>query len=257
VVQQHAQRTAEEAAAFLLPRLTPEMKLLDVGCGPGSITTGLAQHLTRGEVIGVDLGRETLERARRDAQERGIGNLRYEYADVYALPFPDDSFDVVYAHQVMQHLNERSQALVEMLRVLKPGGLIALRDVDWGTAVYWPRSPWLDRFLDVHQQACRWVGGEPQMGRELKSLILASGISDCETTAAVWCYATPAETIAWGDAYADRLLTSPMGERPIEAGLLTHSEVEAMADAFRTWAREPDAVWMFVHTAVLGRKPVS
>ena len=92
------------------------------------------------------------------------------------------------------------------------------------------------------------------MGRQLKSLLLAGGISDCETTAAVWCYATEVETTAWGDAYANRLLTSPMGERPIEAGLVTRSEVEAMADAFRKWAREPDAVWMFVQTAVLGRK---
>jgi hypothetical protein len=93
------------------------------------------------------------------------------------------------------------------------------------------------------------------MGRELKALLLAGGITDCETTAAVWCYATEAETTAWGDAYADRLLTSPMGERPIEAGLATRADVEAMADAFRKWARDRDAVWMFVHTAVLGRKP--
>src|SRR6478672_2780569 len=110
-LRQHAQRTADEAAAFLLPHLRPDMRLLDVGCGPGSITRGLAERLPAGEVVGLDLSRETLEAARRDATARGLANLRYEEGSVYQLPFPDASFDVVYAHQVLQHLRERGAAL--------------------------------------------------------------------------------------------------------------------------------------------------
>ncbi len=253
-LRQHAQRTADEAAAFLLPHLRPGMRLLDVGCGPGSITRGLAERLAPGQVVGVDLSKEALDDARRDAAARGLTNLHYQEGSVYQLPFPDASFDAVYAHQVLQHLRERESAVREMLRVVRPGGLVAVRDVDWGTAAYWPRDPWLDRFIEVHHQAWYRNGGEPQMGRQLRALFNAAEVVDLEISAAVWCYATPDETAAWGEAYADRLLTSPMGERPVEYGFATRAEIEAMAAAFRAWGSHPEATWMFIHIAALGRK---
>src|SRR5215471_21044079 len=110
VVQQHAQRTADEAAAFLLPELEPGMTLLDVGCGPGSITRGLAERVAPGQVVGVDLSRETLAAARQDAAARGLTNLQYEEGSVYRLSHAEGSFDVVYAHQVIQHLREPAAA---------------------------------------------------------------------------------------------------------------------------------------------------
>lgn len=254
VVRQHAQRTAEEAAAFLLPELRPGMRLLDVGCGPGSITRGLAERVAPGEVIGLDLSRETLEEARRDAAARGLGNLRYQEASVYTLPFADASFDVAYAHQVFQHLREREAALREMLRVVRPGGLVGVRDVDWGTVAYWPRDPWLDRFVETHLKTWYRNGGEPLMGRRLRALFHGAGVTDLRVTAAVWCYTTPEDTVAWGDAYADRLLTSPMGGRAVEYGFASRADLEAMAAAFRAWARHPEALWSFIHVAALGRK---
>ena len=254
VVRQHALRTAEEAAAFLLPELRPGMRLLDVGCGPGSITRGLAERLAPGQVIGLDLSRETLDAARREATARGLENLRYEEASVYDLPFPDASFDVAYAHQVFQHLRERGAALREMLRVVRPGGLVAVRDVDWGTVAYWPRDPWIDRFVEVHQRTWYQNGGEPQMGRQIRALFNAAGVSDLQITATVWCYATRTETAEWGQSYAERLLTSPMGERAVEYGYASRADLEAMAAAFRAWASHPDALWAFIHVAALGWK---
>jgi ubiquinone/menaquinone biosynthesis C-methylase UbiE len=253
-VRQHGRRTAEEAAAFLLPELRPGMRLLDVGCGPGSITRGLAERLAPGEVVGLDLSRETLAAARQDAAARGLENLRYEEGSVYQLPFPDASFDVAYAHQVFQHLREPGAALREMLRVVRPDGLVAVRDVDWGTASYWPADPWIDRFVEVHLRTWSRNGGEPRMGRQLPALFNAAGVTDLRVTAAVWCYATRAETIAWGESYAERLLTSRMGEGAVEYGYASRSDLEAMAAAFRAWAVHPDAFWAFVHVAVLGRK---
>jgi ubiquinone/menaquinone biosynthesis C-methylase UbiE len=252
-VRQHAQRTADEAAAFLLPELGPGMRLLDVGCGPGSITRGLAERVAPGEVVGVDFSRETLESARRDAAARGLANLRYEEGSVYALPFPDACFDVAYAHQVLQHLHQRAAALTEMLRVLRPGGLLAIREVDWDTVAYWPRDPWIDRFVEVHLKTWYRNGGEPAMGRQLRALFNAVGVADLRVTASVWCYTTPNDTVEWGESYAERLLTSPMGERMIEYGYASWADVEAMAAAFRAWAVHPDAVWAFTHFAALGR----
>jgi ubiquinone/menaquinone biosynthesis C-methylase UbiE len=253
-VRQHARRTAGEAAAFLLPELRPGMRLLDIGCGPGSITRGLAERLAPGEVVGVDLSRETLAAARADAAARGLTNLRYEEASVYALPFPDAAFDVAYAHQVTQHLREPAAALGEMLRVVRPGGLVAVRDVDWETAAYWPHDPWIDRFMEVHVKTWYRNGGEPRMGRRLRALFNAAGVADLQITATVWCYATPEETTDWGESYAQRLLASPMGERPVEYGYATREDVEAMAAAFRAWAAHPDAFWAFTQVEALARK---
>src|SRR5512138_3860979 len=84
-LRQHAQRTADEAAAFLLPHLRPGMRLLDVGCGPGSITRGFAERLAKRQVVGIDLSRAALDGARRDAADRGLTNLQYEEGSVYQL----------------------------------------------------------------------------------------------------------------------------------------------------------------------------
>src|SRR5688572_30906150 len=162
------------------------MAALDVGCGPGSITRGLAERLTPGEVVGLDLAASALAEAQRDVDARGLHNLRYVQGSVYELPFADASFDVVYAHQVLQHLREPGAALLEVLRVLRPGGILAVREVDWGTAAYWPSEPWIDRFVQVHLQTWRRNGGEPFMGRKLRALFNAAPVSGIELTATDW-----------------------------------------------------------------------
>ena len=93
------------------------------------------------------------------------------------------------------------------------------------------------------------------MGRRLRALFNAAGVAEVRVTAAVWCYTTRADTIAWGESYSERLLTSPMGERMVEYGYATRADVEAMAAAFRVWAIHPDAAWAFTNFATLGRKP--
>jgi ubiquinone/menaquinone biosynthesis C-methylase UbiE len=254
-LRQHGQRTAEEAAAFLLPHLQPGMSVLDVGCGPGSITRGLAERLSPGRVVGLDPAAGVLDPARRDAAERNLTNLHYEAGSVYALPFADAAFDVVFAHQVLQHLARRAEAMREMLRVLKPGGLIGIREVDWATVAYWPADSWIDRFLETHSRTWYRNGGEPRMGRRLRALFNEAAVERVEISAGVWCYATPGETTMWGDSYAERLLTSPMGARAVEYGFATQVELEGMAAALRAWARHPDAFWSFTQVAALGRKP--
>ena len=207
------------------------MRLLDVGCGPGSITRGFAQRLAPGEVVGVDASDDVLDIAREDAARHALSNLRYQQGSAYALPFADASFDVVFAHQVLQHLSDPAAALREMLRVVRTGGLVAVRDVDWGTVAYWPPDPWMDRFIETHAMTWTRNGGEPRMGRRLRALLHAVGIVEPRTTSVVWAYATEEETRTWGDAYAERLLTSPMGSRAVEYGYAASADLESMAAA--------------------------
>jgi hypothetical protein len=137
---------------------------------------------------------------------------------------------------------------------VRAGGLVAVRDVDWETVAYWPHDPWIDRFMEVHFKTWYRNGGEPRMGRRLRALFNAAGVAGLQMTAAVWCYATPEETTDWGESYAQRLLASPMGERPVEYGYATREDVEAMAAAFRAWAAHPDAFWAFTQVEALARK---
>ena len=120
VLRSHTWRTVENSAAYLLPYLQSGLDVLDVGCGPGTITLDLARRIGPGTVVGIDRSSDVLEEARRAGAR--VSNVRFESGDVYDLAYPDDSFDVVHAHQLLQHLSDPVGALREMLRVCKPGG---------------------------------------------------------------------------------------------------------------------------------------
>lgn len=133
----HLLRTAELDAAFLLPHIKKTDHILDVGCGPGTITTGLARYASEGRTIGVDISTDVVQKARTLAAESNIatdgpGSVVFDEGDVLErLPYPDDAFDVVYCSQLFGHLtgpDRPHHALTELRRVLKPGGIVATRD---------------------------------------------------------------------------------------------------------------------------------
>src|SRR2546430_2631838 len=132
VLRSHRWRTAENSAGYLLPRLAPDARVLDVGCGPGTITADLAARVPGGDVTGIDAAADVLAQARQEAERRGLDNVRFDTGDVYHLDFADGTFDVVHAHQVLQHLTDPGAALREMRRGCRPGGLVAARDGDYG-----------------------------------------------------------------------------------------------------------------------------
>jgi ubiquinone/menaquinone biosynthesis C-methylase UbiE len=134
-------RTAQESAAFFLPHLRPGMRLLDCGCGPGSITLGLAEAVAPGDVVGVDVAVRQVERARALAAARGRPNVRFEVGSVYELPFSDGSFDAVFAHTLLLHVSDRPAALGEIRRVLRPGGVFGVCDDDHGAVLWEPATP--------------------------------------------------------------------------------------------------------------------
>ena len=127
VLRSHRWRTAENSAGYLLARLPPDARVLDIGCGPGTITADLAARVPDGQVTGIDAAGDVLALARQEADRRGQANVRFEVGDVYDLGFDDGTFDVVHAHQVLQHLSDPVAALIEMRRVARPGA-------------WWPRA---------------------------------------------------------------------------------------------------------------------
>jgi SAM-dependent methyltransferase len=253
VLRAHAARTAAGSAAYLLPRIGPGLRLLDVGCGPGTITLDLAEVVAPGEVVGVDDAEAALESAREAARERGDGRTRFERADAERLPYDDASFDVVHAHQVLHHLQDPVAALREMRRVCRPGGLVAVREVDYAGMVWFPTSPGLDRWHQVFTGIARSNGGEPDAGRRLRAWTREAGLDHVEASSSTWCYASPEETAWWGESQAARVTASSFGEQAVESGLAAPEEVGELAAAWRTWGAHPDAWFSMVHGEVLAR----
>jgi SAM-dependent methyltransferase len=155
VLRSHRWRTAENSAGYLLPRLAPTARVLDIGCGPGTITADLAARVPDGDVVGIDAAGDVLAMARAEADRRGQANVRFEVGDAYELGFEDETFDVVHAHQVMQHLSDPVAALTEMRRVCRPGGLIAARDGDYGGMFWFPGDPELTEWQTLYRNVAR------------------------------------------------------------------------------------------------------
>jgi 2-polyprenyl-3-methyl-5-hydroxy-6-metoxy-1,4-benzoquinol methylase len=251
VVASHATRTVADSAAFLVPYLTRGARLLDVGCGPGSITAGLARLVAPGEVVGIDASADVLETARAHLDEEGIDDVELRTADVYDLPFPDQSFDVAYAHQVLQHLADPVGALTEIRRVLRPGGLIGLREVDFGTMAPYPDDPVLDRWLEVYTAVHRANGGEPNAGRHLLAWVTAAGFVDPIPSSSTWTYADESRRSHWGELWATRTTTPPFSTRAIELGLADQGTLDEIGAAFRSWAATPDGWFAFLHGEIV------
>ncbi len=253
VLRSHKWRTAENSAAFLLPHLAQDAKVLDVGCGPGTITAGLADRVPRGHVTGIEPLAEVAEDAR--AVIGGRANLEFATGDVYALGFPDASFDVVYAHQVLQHLADPAAALREMRRVTRPGGVIAARDGDYGGMTWYPEAPAMEEWRQAYTKVARGNGGEPNAGRRLLAWTRQAGFADAgiACSSSTWTYATPDERSWWGGLWADRSLQSTFAASAIAGGHATQADLERIADGWRAWAADEDGWFMVPNGEVLCR----
>lgn len=253
VLRSHRRRTAEDSAAYLLPHLQPGSSVLDIGCGPGTITADLAERVAPGPVLGVDQSAEVLDVARAEAERRQLSNVSFTTADAHKLDFADDTFDVVHAHQVLQHVADPVQALREMKRVCRPGGLVAARDSDYAGFIWFPRLPALDLWLDLYRKAALANRGEPDAGRRLLSWALEAGFDDIAPTGSVWCYATPDTREWWGDLWADRMLNSGVARQLLDSGLATAAQLEEISAAWLAWAAAMDGWLSIPHGEILCR----
>ena len=253
VLRSHTWRTARNSAAYLLPELRPGQDLLDVGCGPGTITADLATLVAPGRVTAVENAPGILEQAERHALGAGVTGIVFEVADVHELPYADDSFDVVHAHQVLQHVADPVQALREMRRVCRPGGVVAARDSDYAAFFWYPRIPALDEWQQLYRRTARANGGEPDAGRRLHAWAREAGFTDITPGASTWCYATEAERAWWGDLWAERITDSPFARHAEREGLATAADRQRIADGWRAWAADPDGWLTIPHGEVLCR----
>jgi ubiquinone/menaquinone biosynthesis C-methylase UbiE len=255
VLRSHRWRTARNSAAYLIDHLRPGMTLLDIGCGAGTITADLAALVAPGRVTAADASPEALTQARETIRGRGLTNVVVAAADLHALPYPDASFDVVHAHQVLQHVADPVRALREMRRVCRPSGLVAARDSDYQAMTWYPEVAALDEWLTLYRTVARHNGGEPDAGRQLRAWARRAGCTDVVSTASAWCYSTADERAWWSALWADRMLTSAVGGQAMEYGYASRADLERIADGWRTWGAADEGWFAVLHGEVLIRVP--
>ncbi|RZS34947.1 methyltransferase family protein [Herbihabitans rhizosphaerae] len=253
VLRSHSWRTVENSAAYLLPHLHSGQSIVDIGCGPGTITADLAERVAPGRVTALEASEEALGGARVHVGDRGLSNVDFTMGDVLALDLPDDEFDVVHAHQVLQHVSDPVQALREMRRVCKPGGLVAARDSDYAAFTWYPVVPELDEWLTMYRRTAIGNGGEPDAGRRLLAWAQAAGFTDVTATASVWCFASPEDRAWWSGMWAERVTDSAIAEHAVAQGNATRADLERLAEGWRTWGASPDGWFIVPHGEILCR----
>ena len=178
-----SRRTLESHGAFFIPHLAPGMQVLDVGCGPGTMTLGIAARIAPGTVIGVDMSDAQVAMALAAARERGVANARFQVGSAYDLPFPDASFDTVFSHALLEHLSDPLRAVHELLRVLRPDGVLGVCTPDWSGFLL---SPWPQAVRDaLHTYTAIQAanGGDPNTGHRLLGYLVDAGFAGVDAQA--------------------------------------------------------------------------
>ncbi len=232
-----AMRSLESHGAFFQEALSGGRRLLDVGCGPGTITLGLAQTLSSGEVVGVDFAESQVEEAQRRAFDLGLENLRFLKASGDDLPFPDASFDRVFSHALFEHLPEPEKAAAEIFRVLRPGGIAGICSPDWGGFVLAPPSIELTAAIQTYQDLQKAKGGDVLAGRKLGSWLAHAGFTQVQMSARYECYAS---LLSIGNYLAEQLEAAGKGED---------------AQVLRQWSQQDGGMFAQSWVSAIGRKP--
>lgn len=183
-----AKRSLESHGQFFQEHLTPGVAVLDCGCGPGTITLGIARAVHPGPVTGVDFGASQIERAIARATADGVANATFRAADCYALPFESNTFDRIFSNALLEHLSDPVRAVTEMHRVLRPGGIIGLCAPDWGGFLLSPPSEQLARAIEAYTGLQRRNGGDVHVGRKLGAHLASAGFDAVQMSARYECY---------------------------------------------------------------------
>ncbi|MBA3534756.1 MAG: methyltransferase domain-containing protein [Ardenticatenales bacterium] len=255
--EQHrmSRRTAQQAAAFLLPHLRSGMALLDCGCGPGSIAIDLAELVAPGMVVGLDIEMRQIEFAREQAARRGVDNIRFEQGSVYKLPFPDGAFDVVWSHAVLKHLSDPLAILKEFRRVLRSDGMVAISDLDWGSLLWEPSTPELSEVRDLLLRVWEHNGSSPYYARHQRRLLREAGFARTEAWAGSTypSYAGRSDSTRHWAGVLTRWFEEPAFVTTAHKQLAVDDfQLAAMKETIRAWGESPDAFFVVLPCSAMG-----
>lgn len=246
---------AETQARHLLPYLRPGLRVLDFGCGPGTISLGLAKAVDPGELHGVDMEESQVDLARAVAREHRQENAIFHQGDVTELPFEDGFFDVAHCHNVLMHVPDTQTVLTEVKRVLKTGGIIACRELICESSSTHPDFGVLRHAWDMFQDLLAADDGHPQMGKELKGRLLGAGFENVHATTSFDVYSLPAD-VTFIHAFADSWFLSPeITEAAIKYGASTRELCDRIRTAYDRWKDHSGAICLLAFGEATANKP--
>ena len=248
-------RSAAEYADFILPRIGGGDRVLDVGCGPGSITLGLAR--VAAQATGVDVDDQEFTDARAYAAERDIDNVEFRAGSIYELPFDDASFDVCTLFSMLETLDDPLAGLAEARRVVRSGGLIGASSIEYGGLIlHGPDEALLRRFYELRLQIWEAQGDvQFHRGRELRSLLLRAGFVDVEAGVTSFSYGTEERVRAFGLGRAADCRDERFTESIATYGLADAAELNDLEGAWLRWSESLDAFAAFAWGRAVARRP--
>ena len=247
--------TVHSHAAHLLPHLQPGQRVLDFGCGPGTISVGIARAVQPGELHGVDMKQAQIDLARSVAEAGGQGNATFHVGDVTDLPFDADYFDIAHGHSILTYVPNTRAVLAEVKRVLKPGGLISVREGIIGSSFVAPDFEILGDAWVTFAELITADDGHPHIGRDLKRHLLEAGFTDLRPTASYTSHTTPEEVAFFWAVIRDWFLSPAVRQAATEYGVVSHRHLDNLERAFERWGNHPGAFSAFAYGECLGSKP--
>ena len=248
-------RSVDEYADFVLPSIGSDDRVLDVGCGPGSITIGLAQ--VAGHVTGIDVDDAEFAEARAYAAAHGISNVEFREGSIYELDLADASVDVCTLCSMMETLDDPLAGLAEVRRVLKPGGLLGASSIEYGGLIlHGPDEPLLRRFYELRLKLWEAQGDvHPHRGRELRGLLSAAGFEQVDAFITYFSYGTAERVRTFGLGRAADCRDEWYVIGLTEHGFADQAEIDALEQAWTTWAESPDSFAAFAWGRATARNP--
>ena len=236
-----------------MAHLRPGMRLLDVGCGPGNISVGLASAVAPGEFHGIDMKESQVELAITATNDGGHSNARFQVADALYLPFPDNHFDAVHCHLFLMHVPDTMAVLAEIKRVLKEGGILGAREQIYEKNFFEPDIGHLNKIWAMVSGVMDANGGHPDIGKELRARFSDSGFVNVVATGALETWGSPSETATLAEYVWN--LDGTVVAQAISHGIVTKDEWDALREATEVWKEDSAAFAAFSWGECLGRKP--